>query len=218
MERRETEFKLLLEGAEGVSALRAVLPNGPQAVPTLAQTNHYFDTRDGAFAAGSCALRLRSEDGTWTITAKGPALDAGCEAALSQRAEEECLVQELEAEAILAGQVSPLALLLESSGSPPPALLARLQELSSERPLVHLGSFRNQRTRVGPVQLDGVHDPVVFEFDHTQFPGGREDWEVEVEIPGPEVQATGHALRALFERARLEWRPAPTKAARFFGR
>jgi len=231
MARHETEFKLLLSSEEDVVALRTALPIGPDTdCRVVEQVNHFFDSPERVLGAARCALRLRSEDGSWTLTAKGPDLSLEQEEALSSRAEEECGIDAATARSILAGQSSPLEVLIEGRTIqhpglpsvppqvPPGGLLAEMRELCASHTLRHLGSFENRRTRIGPVNLASSAPPLelVFEFDHTRFPGGRVDRELEVEIPPQCAAAAAEALHALVERAGVAWRPATPKAARFF--
>lgn len=217
MERRETEFKLLLSGPQDVAVLRAALPHAADATARVShQLNHFFETPRAALSAAECGLRLRLEDRAWTLTAKGPARSGDRDPALSDRAEEECPVDAVVAARILEGDACPLVALL--AHAPAAELLLGIRAAVGDETIRHVGSFENERTRVGPVtlELDGAPTEVVFEFDRTQFPGGRLDTEVEVEVPEPRAEAAGRLLRALFDQVGIPWRPAPTKAARFF--
>ena len=214
MERRETEFKLLLTGPNDVEALRATLPlaqDTPEQVSR--QRNHYFDTPDATLSEAGCGLRLRLEDDAWALTAKGPGDEE--DDGLSNRAEEECAIDPELAARVLTGEACPLRAL--EAHAPSSRLLERMLAARADAELVQVGAFNNQRTRLGPlsIDLDGEPRALVFEFDRTTFPGGRIDTELEVEVPAPDVEAAGRALRALFERAGVAWCPATTKAARF---
>jgi len=219
VEPREIEFKLQLAGESDFDALVAVLPGGARlARRELAQTNHYFDTRDGALHAARSSLRLREAGGAWTLTAKGPQ-DAGAarDLALARRAEEECAVDGRSAAELLAGTRCPLATLLARRGARASPFAARLEALVAGRELIRIGGFENLRARVGPiaVELDGRPRQLTLELDRTTFPGGRVDWEVELEVEAEDAPAAAALLGTWFRRAGLPWRPATNKLERY---
>jgi cellulose biosynthesis protein BcsQ/uncharacterized protein YjbK len=215
-DRQEIEFKVSVDGPEAFSALEEVLAgDAPVTRRTKRQRNHFFDTADRAFEDTGAALRLREEEGRFLLVAKGAATSEG--EVLTKRAEEEVELASPDAKAILSGAADPLEVLGEQLGSPPPRLVASMREAAGGSPIVRLGAFENERTVLGPVEvsLEGRERSLEFELDRTEFPGGRVDFEVEVEVQ--DVGAAGaDELRALFARAGIEWRSAPSKAARFF--
>ncbi len=217
----ELEFKLRVADLRDFASLGRALPalGDVLAVAPVEQVNHFFDTSDWVLRRHGCTLRLREEDGAHVITAKGPAEDVGDEA-LTRRPEEEVAVDAARARQILAGRLSPLDALLARHGGRHTTLTAALARTLGDRPLFHVGTFRNERRRVGPVQLpaeDGGPIEVVFELDRTEFPAGRVDHEIEVEVRDADATLCREALGALLRRAGIPWRTAPSKAARFFG-
>lgn len=212
----ERELKLLVPDPAAFVALAAVL--GCEPDPAVLQQNHFFDTPAHDLRRARCALRLRVEPGRATLTAKGAALPSGA-AALAVRPELELALAPDEAAALLAGERSPLAFLARHGGP----LAQRVVALTGGAPLVPVGAFANRRARLGPVRLPdpgggsgpGPGAAVVLELDATEFPGGRVDHEVELELPGP-CPETLAALRRAFDLAGLPWRPATSKARRFF--
>lgn len=214
---REIEFKLPLASEAELAALLAALPAGaPTPGPEREQLNHFFDTPRGELRRAGLALRLREEAGRFRLTAKGPPVaDAG---ALTERAEDEVTLDGGWAFEVLAGQRSPLDVLRTrlAAGTP---LLDALQRAAGKRPLARLGSFRNLRRELGPVDLPRAGaEPVrvTLELDRSEFPGGRVDHEVEVEVAAADAPAVEAALREWLGRAGLPWRAAGSKAQRLF--
>lgn len=218
----EREFKLLLPNEAALQALREAL-GGPCSAPRR-QVNHFFDTPARDLRAARIGLRLREEEGVATLTLKGPELapqDGGgaprAATALASREEAELVIEAAEARAILAGRASPLEH-LRASALAGRALVSRALELAGSVPAAHLGSFTNERVRVGPLRFPpGTRGPeLVFELDRTHFPGGRTELELELELPaGADAVETRRALEALFERVGIALQPAPSKLARF---
>lgn len=218
MPREEFEFKFRVDDSAALDRLReAVMVPGAPVPPALRQVNRFFDTPTRELGTTHRILRLREEAGRFLLTAKGPGSRL-CDEALAVKAEEEAEIEEVEASAILAGTISPLELLIERQGAPLPPLLTVMRELVGGRPLAEVGSFTNDRRRVGPVRLDTEAGPVevFFELDRSHFPHGVVHFEVEVEVPGPAAEACRAALFDLLARFDVAWRPSSSKARRFF--
>ncbi len=210
----EVEFKLSLPDEEACERLLALLPPSIREAAPVLQVNHFFDTSSGELRKCELALRLRSEGDRYMLALKGPR--AGAAGALHARPEEEVEIPAPEATAILGGARSPLEALHERL--PDSELVQSALALVGSRPLSHLGAFRNERRRIGPVTPigPGRADALVFELDRTLFPGERLEHELEVEVEAADAPAIEAELRALFRRADIEWRPAASKAERFF--
>jgi len=208
----EREFKLAWADGAALERLRSAL--GPVPARTVRQENHFFDTPARALRAARIALRLRDEDGGWFLTLKGPRLaQAG---ALSARPEEEQALEPARARALLAGTADVLAE-LEHGAHGRTELVRTARAVVGEAALRHLGAFTNERTRLGPLRLEGVSTPLVLELDRTLFPGDVRAFELEVELPaGADPDAVERALRALLARLELPWNAGENKAARFF--
>ncbi len=218
MDKEEHEFKFRVDAEADLDALVAEVTDSSSPVPPPSrQTNHFYDTRDWRLRDARCALRLREEAGRFLLTAKGKGIreDAG---PLAVRAEEEILVEPEEARAILAGECSPLLLLIERIGEPAPALLSTMLASVEDRVLLEVGAFRNDRRRLGPIALPvaGGELEVLFELDRTEFPGGRIHHEIEVEVEAGDAELARTALLDLLARAGVTWRPSTSKAKRFF--
>lgn len=207
---REVELKRLLSDGAALERLaRAAEARGARSSPPALQVNHFFDTAAGALRAASSIVRLREEGGRAFVTAKGPSRVQGD---LHVRSEVEREVPVEQARDVLAGRADPLALLERESGVHP--FLAELRARAGGEPLQRSGSFRNRRTRVGPLRV-GASD-VFLELDRTEFPGDRVHHEVELEVPEELAQDATRLLGELLDEAGDPGRPAPSKASRYF--
>ena len=210
----EVEFKLVLPDEEALERVRRILvAAGAATHAPLVQVNHFFDTAGRDLRDREVALRLRRAGGRHELALKGPARSSA-EIGMHERPEEELEIDARAAAAILAGELSPLELLAERLGSS--ALLRQTQEPVGPRRLRHLGSFENERARLGPLRLGPGGPALVFELDRTRFPGGRIEHELEVEIRAADAPLVEPLLRELLRAAGVEWRPARSKAERFF--
>jgi hypothetical protein len=57
---------------------------------------------------------------------------------------------------------------------------------------------------------------LMLELDRTEFPDGRIEHELEVEVPPERAEAARAALVRLFAQVGLPWRPATSKVERLF--
>ena len=131
-----------------------------------------------------------------------------------ERAEEEIAIDPVTAERILAGVESPLGVLLDGVNDESIPIVETARTAVVGQTLECVGSFRNMRRYLGPVDLNGLE--ITFEMDRTEFPGGQIDHEVEVEVNSEQEQQCREALRQLFIRADIPWQKAQNKAQRFF--
>jgi len=177
-------------------------------------------------------VRLRREDERRLLTVKSDGQNE-TEGALSRRIELESAVpREAFDEALVDGLLlgpwidNWRAELAPSTDDSPEleAFLTRLERLTPE-PLQRFGGFDNERT-TGTLRLDLADGPqrIEVELDRTLFPGGRTDFELEVEFPTEGPKETGReVLPEEVQRALIDWlaeggiRPfeAASKLARF---
>ena len=211
---REIEFKLLVSGPEALDAIAAAAEaRGAAAAAPARQVNHFFDTPAGDLRGRGTIVRLRDEDGTWTLCAKGPVGPEAREPGeLHVRVEVEHELDASAARAIQAGGDDPLRRLEAALGSQP--LLESMRATVGHTALVAAGTFENQRTRVGPLDVGGRS--LFLELDRTSFPGDTTHCEVEFEVPAGLEDRAGALLRELLAAAGTEGRPAPSKSDRFF--
>jgi uncharacterized protein YjbK len=210
----ETELKFRVSDERAFTALAAAARR-PLPSPTV-QINHFFDSPDFRLSAARYAVRLREEHGSFVLCAKGPERTSE-DGTLTSRSEEEVQVDADAAAAILEGRASALAILTSRADARSAPLLSTMNELAADVPLVQAGSFRNERARL-PITLnvDGAWIPFEFELDRTTFPGGRTDYEIEVELRGADTRAAAAAVRAFLTAAGIEGHRAPSKAKRLF--
>lgn len=165
MSQVERELKMRLEGAEAAQRLGMAL-----GLPfeTVQQVNLYLETTDHQVASGRSMVRLRCEEGRWILTYKrGLQVQAG-------------YFEAREVEAVLCA--NPEAGWSQAD-LPGLETLAPLRALRADGVVGDLsvsGEVHNLRARYRLSNGD------ILELDRTRFPGGREDWEVEVETPRPE--------------------------------
>ncbi|HZH02628.1 MAG TPA: CYTH domain-containing protein [Myxococcaceae bacterium] len=213
---REEEFKFRLPSEAALNAVAAAA-GGPGT--RTVQTNHVFDTADLDLFRSGFRLRLRQESGTWTLAAKGSKEPSEFKS-LKRKVEVERPVSERLARELIAGRRSPLEA-LQSHGALNTADRAWVQALARRlgaKPVAHLGRFTNERTRI-PARLPAQEGDVrvTLELDRTQLPGGRVDFEAEVELPpGAEPKRVEGALRGLFHRAGVKPESSSGKVKRFF--
>lgn len=212
---RECELKLALRGPNDAQALLDVVnEHGPRPVRERLHIDHLFDTEDRALHAAGFVLRLRESGGGFLLTAKGPRAHAPDGASWLDRAEEERSVEGALAREILLGRRCPLDTLRRRAGDVGAPLLDALAAALDGRPLRRHGPLWTARRAVGPVELAGEGEPslaVVLELDHTRFPDGRSEHQLEIEVEPEQVERCAAALRRVFERAALPWVVASSK-------
>jgi uncharacterized protein YjbK len=177
----ETEIKLGLPDAHAWQRIRDQLGAGK----VLHQANHFLDVPSQSFRQARIGIRLRAEENARLVTAKGHS--DGPVTSVSRRIELESPVALDEFDRALRSGLELRPWILswrKRFGSSPEAhtFIERLESLSSEGCLSSFGHFNNRReifplvlaTPEGPLRLE-------LELDRTEFPGGRVDYEVEVE-------------------------------------
>ncbi len=215
MSQREIEFKLALSDQAALEALAAAAERrGARRSGPVRQVNHFFDTPAGDLRRRGLVVRLRDEEERWFASIKGPR-SASADAHVHDRPEaEEELAAPAGRETVQRGtlELSTLETWLGASS----ALVAEVREtLGGARELALVGSFQNDRLRVGPLFVEGSGE-LVLELDRTELPGGRVDHELELEVE-ESLQDEGRALLDdLLAEARVAGRPATSKARRFF--
>jgi inorganic triphosphatase YgiF len=212
---REIELKLAVEDGDALAAVADAI-GGDADAPVL-QENHFFDTEDLALDKARWAVRLRYEAGVAFITFKGPSKGSG---AMTDRAEEEWIISEGEADDMARGELDPVYWLTERQDliKEQRAVADALVKLAAKKPLSPVGKFENERTRIySNLKVGGKEEPIVLELDRTAFPDGTLAAEVELEIDaGSNAKAFEAALKAVCKGANVETKTASSKAARFF--
>lgn len=208
----EVEIKRLIAGDEEAVALIAALGSPVRA--QRRQVNHLFDTDDRRLRRSRYVVRLRTEDDAAYLTAKGPGRRVGGDTV--SRVEAEAAVDPGDVDELLAGRLEPLCVLRRSLPGHAYADLWRgLDAARACRPLRAAGSFENLRRVVDVTLPSGVELEV--EIDRTQFPGGRVDSEIEIELPCDDLVAEVEQwLDDLARHAGIELRDSTPKTARFY--
>jgi uncharacterized protein YjbK len=190
----EQELKFALPDRDAYQAALRVF--GPGETREL--VNHYFrGDAQGRLDRGEAMVRLRTAGGRAWLAYKSGLVREG---ALFRCREEEDEIAPPLAEAILEGAQDPLALPLPSARAAREALGAS--------PLRVAGCSRTRRTAVR------LPDGDLAEIDRSTFPGGAEDWEIEIETSDP--AGSERALRRLLGPPGIVLRPqTKTKYRRF---
>lgn len=211
-ESRERELKLGVPDREAFDALIGAA-EGRRDAPAR-QVNHFFDTAANTLRDRRIGFRVREEGECFFLTLKGPS-DRAVGGMLSDRVELESELAPEAARAVLAGQgpAQELVGVLEADCPESRALLKAVREACAEAPLVEIGSFENERTRVRTT-LAG--EDVVLEFDRTCYPAGELRYEVEVELaPEQSADLLARELESLFAAAGVRSVPTTSKLKRF---
>ena len=185
MTNREVELKLsLCESSHG--RLLQILPSRGHLYQ---QRNIFLDTVDFRFRRERWALRMRQEDGQWTLAAKGPSRRTG---GISDRIEIEVSITQEQAEVWLRGDVLLSELRMEPSG--------HLLEMFGDLRVSPWLSFDNQRQVL-------LFEGVALELDASQCSESRR-YELELELPRPELDEVIPKLNAFFVVHGLPWQPS----------
>ncbi|MCR9094932.1 MAG: CYTH domain-containing protein [bacterium] len=195
----ETEIKLGLPDEAAWRWVRDRLAS----VRVVEQTNHFFDRNDRALGRARIGVRLREAEHRLRLTVKGEA-DSHPDAMITRRIE---LEHDREPADLATALDQGLRLQNEiglwradaRGDAERLAFLDRLEAAIGEEPLRTIGSFRNERSigQLGRADEIGTLE-IEVELDRTAFPGGRVDFELEVERSS---EAEGHLERT---RASLE--------------
>lgn len=178
----ESEVKLALASEHEWARLREAL-GPPQR--RIAQTNTYFDTRDQRLRRGRrLMVRVRQTSDRLEVTAKDRVASEPGASTLRSR-ERNAALTEKQWRAVHRGRCALTEL--------PIPLCAELHAEAGDH-LYPLGSIVNTREEY---PLAGGY---LAEVDRTELPGGRVDYEVELEFRQPEHTAQG-ALNALRDAA-----------------
>jgi len=219
----EIELKYALENKQQYKTILDFLNHkSGKAALVLEQENIFFDTKNGHLRTSGLILRLRQENGSYWLTAKGSsATEPLQETILSARLEEEIALEPAQAKKLLEGHLDPVKLFEESDWPSEPEkqkerllMLGALIKARHNQTLNVIGKFRNTR-RMYTVAIQQALYKV--ECDETFFPGNKTDFEIEIELPN---EPTAHAVRDEVEKwlRSMEIPIATTsgKAARFF--
>jgi uncharacterized protein YjbK len=208
----EIELKRILRGEE--AAERLISAMGLPVRSESRQVNHIFDTDDRRLDRARYAMRLRTEGSRAFLTAKGPSRNVTSDTAT--KIEAETRIEPGEVTAVLSGASDPLTMLQKRATNPAFDELWRgIEKVKGNRALRSWGHFENLRRSVSVILPGG--DPIEVEIDHTQFPNGRVDNEVEIELRDEsEVDRVEAWLEEKARAAGISLGHSTPKVARFF--
>lgn len=196
---KESEIKVILAD-EDVALLRARL-GSPRR--TLRQVSYFFETPQDHLAKAGLSLRVREEsdlaggDEQLLLTVKGMGVRAG---ALMVRPEIECQLDPADWSGLREKSMHFADIDL------PPTRRLR-ESLGDIRPLEFesMGHIENKRE-----VYDFSHDKLTLEvlLDHTSYPDGTVEFEMESELAQAMAGRGARALRALFDEVGIEWQPS----------
>jgi uncharacterized protein YjbK len=211
MGEHEVEIKRLF--ADDAAAERFIAALGAPVRAEKRQVNTIFDTDDGRLGRSHYLLRLRTEGASAFLTAKGPG--RALSATTASRMEAECALPRDLVDDLLAGVIEPLCLLRgRVVGEGFAELWRGLDEARACRVLRCAGSFENLRRVIDVTLPSGL--ALTVEVDRTDFPGGRTDNEVEIEVDDEHAVSEVEAwLDALAREAGIETAPSSPKLTRF---
>lgn len=186
----ETELKLGLPDEAAWRWVRDQLGPGP----VRHQENHFFDTPERAFRAARIGVRLRREGDAITLTLKADPLEShesGAAGAVSRRIElerplsrstfEQALIGGFSLETALAGWRREIREAPNADAAF--AMLGRVEALTRGGVLRRFGGFANRREILPFSTRDAAGSiEASLELDRTEYPGGRVDFEIEVEL------------------------------------
>jgi len=210
----ERELKLGIIDAAAFDALKKAA--GGERDDPVRQVNHFFDTASGVLRSRKVGFRIREEGRDWILTVKGPT-KPNPTGHLAERVELEVKLEPALARAVIDAGRPALELLGRLDLSAPEArdLANRVREVCAEEPMIEIGSFENERTRIR-TRLAGIE--TVLELDRTRFTADHIRFEVELELqPGQSEAALTAALLELFARAGIEPQPTAGKLTTFQG-
>ncbi len=218
----EVELKLRLSDESAWRRVRAELAD-PRAEW---QENVFFDRPDRHLTVQKIAVRLRRAESGCRLTVKTDPAPPG-QSALTRRVELEVAIQATLFESAcrsvldLSPWISRWRVENRNRGGTNPEIETALDSLarSTSGGLRPMGTFRNERTRGHLTVGDGSElREWEIELDRTLFPGGRTDYELELELPANTSDATAEEVRRVLTRRlsdlNVETGTAPSKLAR----
>jgi chromosome partitioning protein len=178
--------------------LSAVMP------PGTTQLLHIFDTDDGALLRDGYLLQLLEEAGGFAVALETSALQSD---GATQVAIDNCWAAD-----ILAGSLSPITVLERRLKQPSPSLASAVAAVAldaGKQSLRRVTWRQRLRRQVGPILARFEQEKVTLRFalDQVSGPDGEIGYEIEAMASGSNPRDCEQALRELFSRAGISWRP-----------
>jgi uncharacterized protein YjbK len=161
MSKKEQELKLLVTK----ETYDRLLTHANKNMPSLQQTNYYFDMPDFYMGKNGVMLRVREENGKWILCAK---IKQKSDSAAVSSIE---LEKEISPDVFAEGKENPdiLVALLPEEGQ------RAIRRLVAPSDLIVRGTLRNERHKLQLIE------GYLCELDRTSLPGGKEEYELEIE-------------------------------------
>lgn len=171
--------------------------------PATMQLAHIFDTDEGVLQRNGYLLQVVEESGRFAVTLEIGSSDG----AVFQR--EVAAIDGHWAADILAGSLSPIAVLERRLGRPLPPVISEVVAATGKQPLRRVGWRKSLRRRIGPVQVSCEESVVTlhFEFDQISGPGNKVDYEIEATAPGSSAHNIERALQQFLSQSGIDWQP-----------
>ncbi|MCX6826748.1 MAG: CYTH domain-containing protein [candidate division Zixibacteria bacterium] len=135
----------------------------------IRQENYFFDTKDWDLSLAGWTLRIRKENLSTSITAKGA--NTATQNGLAIRPEITSLLSPTEAERLFNDGITISSL--------PRSIIDALPNCPREKPLIKRVYFLNHRIIAGDI-INGI--PLCFEIDNMEYSDGSLEYELEVEL------------------------------------
>jgi cellulose biosynthesis protein BcsQ len=204
-------FRLRLHGEEEFHVLARILEGEP-ARSTTTRLTHVFDTDMRDLDRRGSVVTLEEEQDRFVVAAQDrPARrDVGGTSAAAPR----CVAQidGRWAGDVLSGRLSPLAVLERRLGRPLPPLIPALSAAIGDRSLRRVAWCQRTGRLLGPVVYPrdtGEPGRLTLQLETSRFSGGAVEHEVVISADGLAPHDCEVALRNIFSRAGVDWRPLP---------
>jgi cellulose biosynthesis protein BcsQ len=168
---------------------------------------HIFDTDEGVLLRDGYLLQLFEESGRFAVALEMQYAGAG---PISQReVAQVTAIDSCWAADILAGSLSPIAVLERRLGRPLPPIISAAVAVTGQQPLRRVSWRKRLRRHLGPVNVGDEQAMVTlhFEFDQISRPGNKVDWEIEATAPVSSAPECERALHQLFSHTGINWQP-----------
>jgi cellulose biosynthesis protein BcsQ len=168
---------------------------------------HIFDTDDGVLLRDGYLLQLVESPGIFAVALETQSLSSGPE---SQHEEAQvATIDRRWAADILAGCLSPIAVLERRLRRPLPKLISTVVTAAGKQPLRRVTWLKHLSRHLGPILVpyDDTRVTLHFEFDQISGPGSKVDYEIEATATGSDAHHCEHALRQIFSHAGINWQP-----------
>jgi uncharacterized protein YjbK len=209
----EIEYKYRVSKPDDLD--KVIMAAAAQQVKTVRQVNAFFDTQQHNLNGKKITVRLRKENESFILGAKGQAVP-DLSGRQTRKEEWEAQIEPDVAEAMLQGKEDPLKILAQKQPCAE-ALVKSIREELADKKLQYVGFFVSFRQKV-QTNIPDLGE-LNIELDTSIFQGDLVHYEIEVEVPSQHKdhpQKIDEAMKQILKRAGVEGRTGPPKAKRFF--